>query len=224
MSSIARPAAVPTPAAARPRRGRPSRVEAEALERRILDAAWQTFVDTGFENATMDQLAQRAGVMRNTLYARHADKLGLLRAAVADRIARWHRESSADNVGRVASSSGTEDRLIAFATTALEWSGHPEVMGTARLVRGTSGEARAIARELDQTIRESGLRALSAMIRTDAARTGRDVEDPQTIARLLIGMLEAFAPEEERATLTRERAEAIARKAVAVLLRGREAW
>jgi len=208
----------------RPRRGRPSRAEAEALERRILDAAWQTFLDLGFEAATMEMLAERAGVTRNTLYARHGDKLALLRATVADRIARWQRASSADHAGRVVSASSLEDQLIAFATTALEWSGHSEVLGTARLVRGASGEARAVARELDRTIRESGLRALGAMIKADGARTGHHVDDPQTVARLLIGMLEAFAPEEERAALTQERAGAIARQAVAVLLRGREAW
>ncbi|MCX7864289.1 MAG: TetR/AcrR family transcriptional regulator [Novosphingobium sp.] len=211
-------------ATTRSRRGRPRRADAQALERRILDAAWQTFLETGFETATMEILARRAGVMRNTLYARYTDKLGLLRATVADRIARWSRASAAVTARRPIEMQDLEGRLIAFATTALQWAGHPEVLATARLVRGASAEARAIARELDLTIRNSGLQAIAAMIEEDATRSGHRIGDAMTIARLLIGMLEAFAPVEDRATLTREQAEAIARKAVAVLLRGREAW
>lgn len=210
--------------AIRQRRGRPSKAGAKELDRRILDAAWQTFLDVGYEGASMDMLAKQAGVTRNTLYARHADKLALLRAAVADRIVRWSLASSAMASPAGVVDSTLEDRLIAFGTTVLIWSGHPEILGTARLVRGSTGEAGEIARELDRTIRESGLRDLAAMIAKGCAKAGWSVTDPTTIARLLLGMLEAFAPTDERAALTHERAETIARQAVAVLMRGREAW
>lgn len=210
--------------ALRQRRGRPSRAEAKALDHRILDAAWRTFLDVGFEAATMEMLAERAGVARNTLYARHADKLALLRAAVADRIARWSRASSAMEPPAGTPDDSLEDQLVAFTATALVWSGHPEVLGTARLVRGSTGEAAKIARELDLTIRESGLRDLRGMIERGCAQAHWPVSDAATVARILIGMLEAFAPFHERAALTPERAEAIARKAVAILIRGREAW
>jgi TetR/AcrR family transcriptional regulator, mexJK operon transcriptional repressor len=216
-------ASKPVPAL-RQRRGRPSKAGTQQLDRRILDAAWQTFLDVGYEGASMDMLAKQAGVTRNTLYARHADKLALLRATVADRIARWSRASSAIAKPAGAVDGTLEDRLITFATTVLIWSGHPEILGTARLVRGSNGEAGEIARELDRTIRESGLRDLARMIEKGCAAADWPVSNPQTVARLLMGMLEAFAPTDERAALTHERAETIARQAVAVLMRGREAW
>lgn len=172
----------------------------------------------------MELLAERAGVTRNTLYARHGDKLTLLRATVADRIARWSRASSPRDAKAGLREEGLEARLVAFATLVLVWSGHPEVLGTRRLVRSSTGEAGRIAQELDRTIRQSGLRDLASLIAKGCAQAGWPVGDPMTVARLLIGMLEAFAPTEERAALTPERAEAIARQAVSVLVRGREAW
>lgn len=213
------PTPVPT---VRQGRGRPSKAGTEALDRRILDAAWQTFLDVGYEAATMEMLAQRAEVTRNTLYARHADKLSLLRAVVASRIAQWSQASS-PAVGDTVTGS-LEERLVAFATTALVWSGHPEILATARLVRGSTGEAGEIARELDRTIRESGLRDLARMIVRSCEASNRQVSDPMTVARLLIGMLEALAPLEDRPALSKERAGAIARQVVAILLRGQDAW
>lgn len=48
----------------------------------ILRAAIAEFASAGFENARLDDIAQRAGVAKGTVYRYHADKAALFKAAV----------------------------------------------------------------------------------------------------------------------------------------------
>jgi AcrR family transcriptional regulator len=67
------------------RGGRPSRAEALLLRERILEAATQLFLATGYGSTTIEAVAERAGVSKRTLYDRFADKSTLF-AAVVHRI------------------------------------------------------------------------------------------------------------------------------------------
>ena len=55
----------------------------EALERALLDAAWDELAEGGYAAFTMDAVAVRAGTSRPVLYRRWPDKHDLVRAAVA---------------------------------------------------------------------------------------------------------------------------------------------
>ncbi len=74
----ARPAATAKPA-------RPLRRDAEENRRRLLEAAREVFAEAGFE-ATMDDVAARAGVGVGTAYRRFANKEELIGALFQDRI------------------------------------------------------------------------------------------------------------------------------------------
>ncbi len=52
--------------------------------RRILEAAREMFGDEGFHGVALEELANRAGVGRKTIYYQFGSKLGLLRSLVAD--------------------------------------------------------------------------------------------------------------------------------------------
>ena len=73
------------PAAAPPQKARPLRRDAEENRRRLLEAAREVFAESGFE-ATMDEIAARAGVGVGTAYRRFANKEELIGALFADRI------------------------------------------------------------------------------------------------------------------------------------------
>lgn len=63
----------------------PGRLSAEgtaALEERLLDAAEATFLEHGYQRATIDSIARAAGITRKTLYARYANKDEIFEAAV----------------------------------------------------------------------------------------------------------------------------------------------
>ena len=73
----------------RTRAGRPTREQAEARHAELLDAALDHFLDKGFEQATIEAIAADVGMTKRTVYARHADKAALFRAAVARAIERY---------------------------------------------------------------------------------------------------------------------------------------
>jgi AcrR family transcriptional regulator len=60
----------------------------EALERALLDAAWDELVEGGYGAFTMDAVAVRAGTSRPVLYRRWPDKHDLVRAAVTHAVDR----------------------------------------------------------------------------------------------------------------------------------------
>jgi AcrR family transcriptional regulator len=57
--------------------GRPRNVK---IDEAILQAATEVFVEVGFEALTVEEVAQRAGVSRATVYLRWKNKLDLVRA------------------------------------------------------------------------------------------------------------------------------------------------
>jgi AcrR family transcriptional regulator len=59
-----------------------TRRHGKALERALLDAAWDEMVEGGYAAFTMDAVAARADTSRPVLYRRWSDKHELVRAAV----------------------------------------------------------------------------------------------------------------------------------------------
>lgn len=203
------------------RRGRPSKANASQIDRQVLDAAWNTFLEVGYEAATMELMAERAGVTKSTLYLRHSDKAALLRATVNDRMKRWSMENS-----RAGWTQGEtlEERLISLAKNILKAAAHPELLATSRLIHGTTGEAGQIARELDRFIREPMIEELTIEIAEYGLREGFPVENPNMIARFFIGMLESMTDQFDPDYQNPDRHDALARQVVAVLFRGRSNW
>lgn len=68
------------PKAAKKRPGRPTLEVAARVDERILDAAANVFLEEGFARAKMDQIASRAGITKQTIYARFASKNALFGA------------------------------------------------------------------------------------------------------------------------------------------------
>lgn len=75
------------------RRGRPTLDEVAAISRQILDAANEVFQDRPFGDVSIEAIAERAGVERNTIYKRFPDKRGVLRAVLARQVASWSVET-----------------------------------------------------------------------------------------------------------------------------------
>ncbi|MFM5908412.1 MAG: TetR/AcrR family transcriptional regulator [Novosphingobium sp.] len=203
------------------RRGRPSKSDAAQIDQQILGAAWFTFLEVGYEAATMELMAERAGVTKSTLYLRHSDKAELLRATVNERMKAWSRENS---VKGWIEGNTLEERLVSLGERILDAAGHPEVLATSRLIHGTSGEARRIARELDRFIREPMIEELTVEIAEHGAAEGFPVKSPGTIARFFIGMLESMIDQFAEDYHDTARHAALSRQVVDTLFKGRSAW
>ncbi len=70
------------PDRAKKRLGRPTLREAELLTEQILEAATNIFLEQGFVRATVDDIALKAGITKQTVYARFASKNALFEALV----------------------------------------------------------------------------------------------------------------------------------------------
>jgi AcrR family transcriptional regulator len=68
------------------RAGRPTREQAEARHAELLEAALDHFLDRGFEQATVEAIANAVNMTKRTVYVRYPEKVALFRAAVRQAI------------------------------------------------------------------------------------------------------------------------------------------
>ena len=207
---------------ARSPRGRPSKEQAEAIDRHVLDSARSCFLAAGFDGATMGAIAKHAGVTKMTLYLRYPDKVTLLKAVIEDRTSTWSDISDQRVVNR---GDTLDQRLRHYARSLLRWSRVAEVQAFGKLIHGCWGSAQAVADEM-QAIRTGRMRdLLTHDIATLGVIEGLDPRDPRQLADIFLGMLTAFsAPsalaEEEAAPLIA----AFADRIVDILMSGQSAW
>jgi AcrR family transcriptional regulator len=150
------------------RRGRPTREEVAAISRAILAAAKQIFQDTPFEDVSIEAIAERGGVKRNTVYKRFPDKRGVLRAVLVQQVAGWALANdlsapAEDLAGRL---KGHAARILLRATSAelriwthlaeVAWPGIEE-LGYRRRVLGYDRMVDILHQEIEEASREEGL-------------------------------------------------------------------
>lgn len=142
-------------------RGRPRVFDDDVL----IDAAAAELIANGFDGLTMDAVAGRAGTSKQTLYARHSDKAGLVSAVgerAADRICehlvaayRSSRGTSARRqlrVGMHALADFARERPVDFQViTTCDWPGRHVLVDAvqAELSSEVAASLKAGASELD---------------------------------------------------------------------------
>jgi AcrR family transcriptional regulator len=94
----------------RPTRRRVGRAE---RERQILDAAVAVFGERGYQNASMDQVAERVGVTKPVLYTHFGSKHGLLLACIARA-----RAELLEVTSTAAASASTPEEMLRCGTLA----------------------------------------------------------------------------------------------------------
>jgi TetR/AcrR family transcriptional regulator, mexJK operon transcriptional repressor len=73
----------------RPGVGRPTRAQQEQRHEELLNVALDIFLEKGFEQTTMEEIAIRVGMSKRTVYARYEDKPRLFKAAVQRAVERY---------------------------------------------------------------------------------------------------------------------------------------
>jgi TetR/AcrR family transcriptional repressor of mexJK operon len=73
----------------RPGVGRPTREQQEQRHEELLNVALDIFLEKGFEQTTMEEIATQVGMSKRTVYARYEDKGALFKAAVRRAIERY---------------------------------------------------------------------------------------------------------------------------------------
>ncbi len=98
----------------------PERADAARNRRLILTAAAELFAERGVLDVTMDDVAQRAGVGKGTLYRRFGDRQGLAMALLDDR-ERALQERILRGPAPLGPGADPEARLGAFVSAYLEF-------------------------------------------------------------------------------------------------------
>jgi AcrR family transcriptional regulator len=74
---------------ARPSAGRPTRAQQEQRQEELLNVALDIFLEKGFEQTTIEEIAIQVGMSKRTVYAQYQDKGALFKAAVQRAIERY---------------------------------------------------------------------------------------------------------------------------------------
>lgn len=120
------------------------------MQRRIVDAAYESFWRLGYRRASVDSIAERAGVTKRTVYAYFRSKDDLLAAVLqryaelaAERLRHIGDRMPADRIGLIDSFFG---QLGGWASATPRWSGSGFTRLVVELADLPGHPARAIAR------------------------------------------------------------------------------
>lgn len=205
-----------------PKRGRPSPVQAAAIDRAILSAARRVFLDQGYDALAMDALAARIGVSKGTIYARHPSKEALLSAVLHDIIEDWVAAAAVDETVL------TDDiaiRLRYHARRIARSLLNPDVYAVHRLMMTTRHRFPDTWKMLFDIGYLRTVTGLAQEITAAAARDGIPVRDAGGCARALFSMISGWHMQESGLrALTVVDVEAFADRAAELILAARSAW
>lgn len=167
-----------------PRRGRPPRLTAEARAAQVMQAMEAVIAERGLHGASMDAIAQQAGMSKRTVYALFPSRDALF-AAWADQVRELLvRRLSPEEAGlplpdrlrrmlrREAECAASDSRLHVLRALIAEGPRHPEIV-----------------RAFYETIPLAAHRLLTEELTAAAARGEIDVADPGAAADLLLDMV-----------------------------------
>ncbi len=119
---------------------RPGRPKSEQKGEAILHAAGELFLSAGYQGTSMDAVAQRAGVSKQTVYSHFANKEELFKACIRGKVAGYgFDETTPDGAGDLRSS------LLSIARHFLDLMFDPEVIAMHRVVMAEAASQPRIA-------------------------------------------------------------------------------
>ena len=158
----------------------------DARPQELLDAALALFVERGYAATRLEEVAQRAGVAKATLYLYYDNKLELFKAVV--------RHALVERIDEVAQSQarrhlGAREELAALLSAFVERVASSSLSGIPKLVIAESGNFPEIARFYhDEVIRRGRAMVVAALERGAASGEFRRV-DTEYAWRIVIAPL-----------------------------------
>lgn len=164
------------------KKGRPSLADARELDRNVLAAALQVLIEKG-ENATMQAVAEAAGVSRKTLYARFPNKSVLFCEAAA---------TAAEGMKSVeiTTAGNLEQRILGYLEQVLDLIHQPFSRHIVGMLKADLGEDPDLAERLKEGAINLFFLPLKSIL-DDGVRSGEaDIEDIDMTAWAIISLLD----------------------------------
>jgi AcrR family transcriptional regulator len=182
--------AVPGPAR-RSAGGRPTRAAAELRDERLIEVAANLFMERGFEGASIDAVAEAAGVSKPTVYARYRDKADLFRAVLQRRIQLWLAplSAAAEAQARAAGPKKVETTLHELSREMLALVMTPESASLQRILAAQSLHFPELAKLAYEEGWLRGVRAVASLLEQFSVSGQIKVEDPEIAADLFLNLV-----------------------------------
>jgi TetR/AcrR family transcriptional repressor of mexJK operon len=164
---------------------------AEAKRAAILGAAQQVFLADGFEAATMDAIAAKASVSKQTLYRYHASKEDLFTAVLQTLTVQrfWHDVPEALDARAVDSRPDVQALLTSSAHSIVTHLMQPTYLALLRILIAEAPRFPDLAAQFHTAVIAQGEEALAGIVQR-AERAGVLAPTaPDLVARLLVGAL-----------------------------------
>lgn len=156
---------------------------ASSLQKRqqIMRAAFDTFIDHGYQGASMNLVAERAGVIKQTIYSHFHDKADLFKTVFASVTVDYVKDAL-DEPQMQEQSLDVVLRLIAQTVYARHQD--PQYARFFRTMIGEAGRFPELARLYTEATIRPGLTMVTQVI---ANQTEYDIPDPAALARVFMG-------------------------------------
>jgi AcrR family transcriptional regulator len=163
----------------RPKSARLVPADPSSARARIIYAAFGAFLERGFSNVSMLEIATRARVSKRDLYAEFESKSALLNYCITHRAQRI--KLPADLPDKI--SRGTFAQLLTeFGLDVLKEMALPEVQAAYRLAIAESWSAPEIAATINRLGRETALAALIDLMKRAQSNALLDATEPRELA------------------------------------------
>jgi TetR/AcrR family transcriptional repressor of mexJK operon len=173
------------PKTKRPKAKTKPRARREPRIRAIVEAAEQVFLSQGYEAASLDEVARIANASKATIYAHFENKMGLFRAAIADKLAQVSeplRQAEATHVALA-------KVLTLFARNFLTLLLSPGAIKIYRLMVSQGTQFPELAQMWFANGPSTAMASLAAFLRERTARGELDIADPDQAAEFFLMML-----------------------------------
>jgi len=159
--------------------------EEDPARRRILDAAFASFMEHGYADASTLEIATRARVSKRELYALVGNKQDMLAACIGERAKRLQVPADLPVPQDRETLAST---LAGFGEVLLREVSDLTVIGVFRLAIAEAVRAPEVARALDSTGRDAGRAALRGVL-AQAEAKGLLTGEPDALAEQFAGLL-----------------------------------
>ncbi len=155
-----------------------------AKRAQIIDGARRCFLASGFDAASMGEIAREANVSKGTLYVYFDSKESLFAALVEQsRLASLERLMNFDY-----ENAGIRDALLHLATGLIGKLGAPEHIALLRMVIGAAEKFPGLARDYFEAGPAHGAERLAAYLREQERLGAVSIPDAETAAWQFFGM------------------------------------
>ncbi|PWT95880.1 MAG: TetR family transcriptional regulator [Candidatus Melainabacteria bacterium] len=163
----------------------------KAKRDRIVKAALETFLQYGYKGTSMNRVAERAGVIKQTIYSHFNDKEGLFVAIIESLTLEHFRGQFGE---RIASPEAPETVLRKIAEVFADRQKDKSYIALMRTVVGESSRFPELARLYVNTVIKPGMKILTDYF---DAHPELNIKDPEACARIFCGSLVSYIMTQE---------------------------